>query len=458
MENMIPSLSEKIVAYYLKKEMKEIPAEVIEYTKDCIIDFMGCALGGATVESTRMIREIYALGEGDATTVSGERTKTEFAAFINGAAGHTLEMDDTTYQAGGHIAVSVIPAALAVAEETNASGQDLLCAVIWGYDMMTRVGRGEIPDHCFERGWHPTSVNGTFGATVAAGLLYGLDEKKLVSALGIAGGFTSGNLECYEDGTLTKRLNPAHSAMAGVMAARLAAAGFAGPRWIFEGAKGFFRSYTDDPVPENMLKDMDDSSYLIKLSSFKPYACCRYNHCPIDATIKIMKEHGLKPDDVEKFIVDVSSIALRGVVEPREIKYNPPTIVGAQFSLPFAVAVAAIYGNASVSEHSETVLHDPYVHDMMQKVEMIYTEKMNQYLPDFTAAEVTVITKTGEEYTELSVYNKGDVMNPFTPEEFKAKYMSLAQMAVSQEKANEIYDAIRNLDKISVRELMNLMN
>jgi 2-methylcitrate dehydratase PrpD len=453
------SYSQKIAQFYLNADVNAIPQRVFDHTKNVIVDWAGCGIGGANIDSTKMIKEVFLSepGRHDCTVFCGEKASVEHAAFINGAASHGLEMDDASYDAGGHPAVVILPAAMAVAETVNAKGKDFLLSVIWGYDMMTRVGRGVVPDHCFERGWHPTAVNGIFGATVAAAWLLKLDATKMAHALGIAGGFASGNLECYADGSLTKRLNPANAAMGGVNAARLAAVGYTGPKWVFEGKHGFFCSYTDDPTPERMLENLDYSEYPVEIAAFKPYACCRYNHAPIDSIIKIMADHRLKADDIAKIIIDTCSMAIRAVVEPRPIKYEPPNVVGAQFSLPYTATCAALFGDVSVSQFTDEKLNDPAIRGFVNKIEMVHTGEMDQYLPDIFAADVTIVTKDGRELRQLTKFSKGDPENPMTKKEIKEKFMSLSQMTVSANKARKIYDTIMDVDNLAtIKDLTKL--
>ncbi len=445
------SYSQKIAQFYVNADIGAIPPRVFEHTKNVIADWAGCGIGGANIESTKMVKSVFLSepGRHDCTVFCGEKASVEHAAFINGAASHGLEMDDASYDAGGHPAVVILPAAMALAETVNAKGKDFLLSVIWGYDMMTRVGRGVVPDNCFERGWHPTAVCGIFGATVAAAWLLKLDAPKIAHALGIAGGFASGNLECYADGSLTKRLNPANAAMGGVNAARLAAVGYTGPKWVFEGNHGFFKSYTDNPTPERMLENLDYSEYPIEIASFKPYACCRYNHSPIDSILKIMADHSLTAENIEKIVIDTCSMAIRAVVEPAPIKFDPPNEAAAQFSLPYTAACAALYGDVSVSQFTEEKLKDPALRNFIHKVEMVHTGDMDQYLPDIFAASVTIRTKDGGEYTHLTKFSKGDPENPMTKKEIKDKFMALSQMTVSANKARKIYDTIMDIDHLA---------
>jgi len=261
------SHSQLIAEFYVNAGVAAIPQTVVRHAKAVITDWVGCGVGGANVESTNMVKKVF-LEPGPCAVFCGAKAPARNAAFINGSSSHALEMDDASYDAGGHPAVVILPAAMAIAETEGASGMEFLSSVVWGYDMMTRVGRGIVPDNAFERGWHPTAICGIFGATAAAALLMKLDAAKIANAFGIAGGFASGNLECYQDGSLTKRLNPANAAMGGINAALLASTVYTGPKWCFEGKHGFYRSYTDDPRPERMLENLDYSEYAIELASF----------------------------------------------------------------------------------------------------------------------------------------------------------------------------------------------
>jgi 2-methylcitrate dehydratase PrpD len=454
-----PSISERIAAYYEKADQGAIPADVVYHAKECVLDYLGCAIGGASLESTRIVKKslIPKDYKGVCTVVSGETAPAEKAAFINAAAAHGLEMDDSNTQAGGHPGAPIISAALAVAEERDAGGFDFIRAVIWGYDLMVRIARAAVPDTCFERGWHPTAIFGIFGATVAASMLRGMNAGQIVNALGVAGGFAAGNLECYADNSLTKRLNPGHAAYGAVTASSLAECGYIGPRFIFEGGCGFLHAYSDNARPARMLENLDYSEYPLRYTAFKPYASCRYTHAPIDSTLKIRREHGVKPEEVEKITVDVVSMAVRAVVEPRELKYNPDNIAGAQFSLPYTVACAMLFGAVSVGQFTEELLRDAELKAMMDKVEMEYTGEMDQYLPHIFAAKVRVRTKDGREYTELTTFTKGDPEAPITRDELKEKFLSLAKINADEQRALRIYDAVFAIEDRKVRDLTELL-
>lgn len=454
------SISEVLSKYYLDYDLKKLPKEVLAKAKSVVLDYLGCAIGGANIESTKMVKSVFIQKgcQGECAVIGDQKASCEKAAFINGVASHGLEVDDMSSASGGHPAVAILPAAIAMAEKKGSSGLDLLMSIIWGYDMMTRVGSAAIPDNEFKRGWHPTSTNGIFGATIAVAFLMKLDVKQMANALGIAGGFSSGNLECYADGSLTKRLNPGNASHGAIIACELAAAGYTGPRWIFEGKSGFLHAYTDEAKPELMLQKLDYTWFPIMLSSFKPYACCRYNHSPIDATLSIMKENSLNYNDIEEITIDVVSMALRAVVEPREIKYNPPNIVGAQFSLPYSVAVAVVRGRAFIEEYTEEMLHNPEVRGMMKKVKIAHTSKMDEFLPEAFGAEATIQLKDGRKFSKVVKYSKGDPENPLTVAELEDKFVILAKLSInSKERIQKIIETVNNLENLNITDLSELL-
>lgn len=456
--NPEPSFSEQLSEYYLDADLSRVPTSVLDHTRKIIIDYLGCAIGGAEVESTRMVKKVFLDRAGGCTVFNGAKAPAERAAFINGASSHALEMDDSHYEAGGHPAIVVIPAAMAMAEEAGASGLEFMYSVIWGYDMMLRVSKGVVPDNCFARGWHPTATNGIFGATAAAGILMKLDKKQLANAWGIAYGFASGNLECYADATLTKRLNPGNAAQGAINAVRLAQAGYTGPRWCFEGKHGYYTAFTDEPDPMRMIEKMDYSEYWITGVTLKPYASCAFNHSPIDSVLKIMKDNALAADDIDRIVIDICQMAIRAVVEPRELKYNPVNIAGAQFSLPYSAACAALYGDVSVSQFTDEKLKDPLLRGFINKIEMVHTGEMDVWQPNIFAATAEIFTKDGRSYKEFTKYSKGHPLNPMTGEEIKNKFLALATMNISEERASEIYSVAMETDKLaSIRDLTKLL-
>jgi 2-methylcitrate dehydratase PrpD len=207
-----------------------------------------------------------------------------------------------------------------------------------------------------------------------------------------------------------------------------------------------------------MVENLDYSEFPIMITSFKPYACCKYNHSPIEAVLSTIKANSIDYHDIEEITIDVCSMALRAIVEPREIKYNPPSVVGAQFSLPFSAAVAAVRGRAFIEEYTEEMLHNPEVRDMMKKVKIVHTAKMDAYLPKAFAAIATIRLKNGKEFGEFIEFSKGDPENPLTLKDVEEKFSILAKLNIeSQEKIESIIKTVYNLEKLAISDLSRLL-
>jgi len=316
------------------------------------------------------------------------RVPAAWAALANGTSAHAIEMDDVTTESSLHPGAAVIPAALAVAEEIAAhepgdmatdrpdharsqrnavqDGRDstlgarVIEAVAAGYEVTMRVGNALGAASSYQRGFHPTGVAGVFGAAVAAGKLMRLDAAGLERAIGIAGTMASGSLAYLDDGSWTKRLNPGWAAHGGVVAAGLASVGFTGPATALDGPHGVLRGYTDAPDPDRLAEGLGEAELQVMHVSIKPYGCCRYSHGLIDGMLALRAEHfgGAKTgngahaslDDIEQIRLGVLSGGWPLIAEGIERKRDPRNTVDAQFSAPYAAAVALVHGRAGLRE------------------------------------------------------------------------------------------------------------
>ena len=156
---------------------------------------------------------------------------------------HSIELDDTHSASSLHPAVVTIPAALATAELQGSSGEDLLAAIVAGYEVAGRLGRALDPQQIYARGFHPTGVLGPFAAAAVTAKLLELSPRELAHAFGIAASQAAGRLEFFSDGAWTKRFHPGWASHSGYLAARLAQAGFTGPLLAFEGRDGLLSGY-----------------------------------------------------------------------------------------------------------------------------------------------------------------------------------------------------------------------
>lgn len=438
-------LSEK----YSNLRYEQLSRDALQKAKECIIDYLSCTYAGMSFESSQIVREFafenYACGK--CTVIGGkEKLVPAGACFVNSATGHAAELDDNSNEAGGHVGVIVIPVALAMGENFGSGGKDVLLAIIAGYDMHIKVGRSANPQALFARGFHPTALCGMFGATVTAKKIMGLKVEQIANALGIVGSFIAGNLECYSDGSLTKRLQPGIASSSGITAAILASKNYTGPKSILEGPRGFFHAYCDNSKPEELAKTND---FEIENISFKPHACCRFNQSPIDAVLEIRSSNKINYKRIQSILVELSKTGYNIVGQPAEIKFNPKNVVDAQFSVPYSVAIACIESKAFLEEYNEKSIKRPDVRELMKKISVRPASDLDRFFPEAFPSRVTVTMDNGKTFTKEVRYAKGDPQNALSWEEILEKFKaSVPSSTLTENKRQRIIETVQNLEKV----------
>ncbi len=433
--------------------------EVVDRVKYLLLDHLGVAARGAQIESSAPVHRLVGRSPAVAggVPVIGTRLSAEApaAALANGIAAHAPEMDDVVNAASLHPAVCVMPAALSAAHLTGAGPRDLIAAIACGYEVMVKLGVALDPSAHYAQGFHPTGTCGVFGAAAAAGRLLGLDRERLVNAFGIAGSQAAGLLEFLADGTFTKRFHAGWGAHSGLLAALLARDGFTGPATVIEGRFGFLKAYSPGSDPAKVLAGWAEPYELMR-TSIKPHACCRYKQGPIDCILKIVREHGLAADAIEKVTVAVLQAGFALVADPPEAKVRPTTIVDAQFSMPFGAAVAILRGNAFLDEYSPANIGSPEVQRLMQRVECVRDPEIEPEFPRKWPAKVEIRTRDGRRLRAAVEYPKGDPENPLSWEELIEKFQRLTAVVYDGAQRERIVAQVRALESGSVPELLRL--
>ncbi|HEY3061041.1 MAG TPA: MmgE/PrpD family protein [Chloroflexota bacterium] len=406
----------------------KLPTDVQERTRELLLDLLGVALAGARQPSSapalHVARELG--GAGSASLIGGgTATRAVWAALANGTAAHAVELDDVTTESSLHPGVAIIPPAFALAEELGATPSALLEAIVAGYEVTMRIGNALNPASAYARGFHPTGVAGVFGATMAAGRLLGLDHMQLVAALGIAGTLASGSLEYLSDGAWTKRLNPGWAGHAGITAAHLARSGFSGPATVFEGRLGVLHAYSDAPEPALLLDRLGEPLQVMRVS-IKPYACCRYNHGLIDCVLQLAREHHVAAHDVERIRLGVLSGGALLVAEPIEQKRSPESVVDAQFSAPYAAAVALVLGSGGLAAFAPEHLHNPTIRALMARTDCYRDETLDRDYPKRWPAAAEIKLRDGRVLSTRVEFATGEPENPVPRAALVDKFVSLA--------------------------------
>ena len=426
----------------------QLSEATVRKTKQCILDWLGVCIRGSQEPPIKIIRNVLlqAGGKEQASVLagSGEKTSALQAAFCNGAASHSLDMDDLHNPSIIHLACVVIPPVFAIGEAEHKSGKGMITAVVAGYEVGARAGEAIIPESYFY--WHTTGTAGTFGAAASAANLVGLTAEQATHCLGSSGTQAAGLWEFLKEGAMSKTLHAGKSSYAGVLSAYLSRDGFTAATKILEGEKGFCRALSPNPHLEKLTDGLGES-FKIDNNSFKPYACCKHSHAANYAVQVLRKEHNLQPQDIEKIALLVNDITDFLINNP--IPDNP---YGCKFSIQYCAAGMMKYGEMGVPQFAPEVINDPEVRDLMVRTEVIKDDAMQAvYAADASklASKVIIYCKDGRVLEMQVDYPKGDPPNPMTWEDTVAKFMSLVTPIYGEAKAEKLCALIDNLDDSS---------
>lgn len=432
---------------------EDVPTAVRERVRYLLLDHLAVTLRGSILPSSMAT---YAMlhtmlgGERGGATLFGrqERAEAAWAALANGVAAHGLEMDDVENRSSLHPGVVVFPAALALAEQIGSSPADFYAAVVAGYEVTLRVGAALNPASAYERGFHPTAICGTLGAAAASARLLCLSAEQTNMALGIAGSMAAGSMAYLHDGAWTKRLHPGWACHAGIMAARLAAAGFVGPSAILESRYGFLAAYSSASDVAKLARSTHDDFAILDVS-IKPYACCRYMHGPIDCLFEIMRTHAPNLERIAHVRCGVLTGGRGLIADPIEQKRHANSIVEAQFSMPFGAAIALITGQAGISVFTEQWLHNSAVRTLMQKVKCYASSELDDYYPEEWRATANIQMDDGRELDAQVRYPLGDPHNPLSWEQLEARFHELVEPVIEDKhKREKMIEKVKGLDEI----------
>ena len=432
---------------------EKLPADVKRKANEMVLDHFGVALYGSTLPSGQIgIEYVRSLGGAAESSVLGTRIRAPApnAAFSNGISVHSPELDDTEHVGSIHPGASVIPAALAIAEKVHSNGRQFIAAIVAGYDVAIRLAvaaQGKTMSH-YDRGFHPTATCGTFAAAAAAGRLLGLNVSQMKHAFGIAGSAAAGLLEFLEDGTWAKRYGAGRAASDGVTAAHLAKLGFTGPGTVIEGRRGFLRAFSDD-TNLGAVTDGLGSEFTIMRTGIKPHSCCRYIQAPLDATLEILRKNTVKPEEIEQVEVRLVKTGIKLLEEPREVKYNPKTVVDAQFSVPYGIATAIVNRRAFVDEYTDSAIRDPRVLSLAKRVRAVADPELEKEFPEHWPAKVTITLKDGKKLEAYVTGAKGDPDLPLTRGELEGKFSTLAAKTITGNSLESLIEVLRRTEELS---------
>ena len=426
-----------------------VPTEVIERTGMLLMDSVAIALRAHhDAESTPgLVRAAVRLGldGGTCVAIGDSRGYTpQGAALVNGTLIHSLDFDDTHARSSLHISAPIVPAALAAAEMAGVDGQQLVPAIIAGYEIQTRLSMALGPTDHYDRGFHPTATCGVFGAAAAAGKVFGLDADGMALAFGIALSQSAGSMQFLVDGAWTKRFHVGHAAMCGLMAATLADEGFRGPADPFEGKAGFFHAYAPDPDPKKAIEGLGEGWETME-TAIKPYPGCRYSHAAMDALIDLRAANDIKPEDVTSVEIGLPKTGWKIIGDTEEAKHAPSGIVDGQFSMPFCAAVTLREGGMAWDDYARHI-DDEKTLELCRRVHTLTDPRAEAEFPNNMSAVARVKTTKGD-YEAFVAVPKGEPGNFLSPAELRAKFDGLVGPYLPPDQLNELASRLLAIHK-----------
>ena len=456
------------IALELAKNVKsvtfqDLPQDIVHQTKRLVLDTLGCAIGGYASEASRVIQEVVKeLGHPEEATVfgSGLGTSCLNAALANGAMVRYLDYNDTafilqgeTYRTGYHPS-EVIPPILALGERQHLSGEDVITTINLGYDLSLAFLEGVVGPGMEKRGWNG-DTRGAFIMPLVAGKILGLTEEQMQNAVGISGSCHAvfGILDTpAEEYTMTKNIRFPMMSYGGILAAMLAQKGFTGPGGMIEGHDGFIEVIMNGDYDLGALRNVK-GKFAIRETCIKSIIADFSSHGHLTATLTLVREHDIKPEDVAEVRITTSKRCAEHTGDP--VKKYPKNKETADHSSYYLTAIAIIDRQIGPDQFTPEKYNNSRVRELIDKVILKGDPSLDKVRP---AGISEITTKKGEKYSLRVDYPRGHAHNPMTDEEVVDKFTSMASRYMSDECVKQVIDTVFELDKLGdIGKLNRLM-
>jgi len=438
-------------------KFSDLLPEAVHQSKRFLLDAVGCALGGYQQHDVAIALKVLdeVAAPGAATVIgSGKKIDVVHAAFANALMIRCMDYNDIYWKQDPSHPTDIFPAAIACAERAKSNGRELIVGLALGHEFEMRLCEAAFPG-IRERGWHHATFT-AFVSPIGAGRMLHLPWEQIQHAIGISasarasfGAVTAGKL------TMMKNTVSPMATESGVLAALMASEGYTGPEHIIDGKEGLVHVFG----PEwklNLLTDGLGESWRITQCGMKFFPTEALTHAPISATLDLIKEHDLKPEQIAK--VHIRSLARAADILADPSKYDPRSKETADHSLPYCIAAAIADRKVTPVQFTPEKINDPQIRAQLRKVEVVADPEIEKAFPALQRVAVTIVTMGGKEFSKQLDYPKGDPRNPLSDLEVEEKFAALADGVISRARQQQVRNLIWNLEKCSsVTELMELL-
>lgn len=398
--------------------------------------------GRIPVRSGAVAGATAAWGGGNCTLIGLPSTGTAVrAALHNGIVGHAEELDDSHSGVSGlHLAATVIPAALALAEERGVSGRELIQALACGYEAAGRLCRCIDKAHR-SRGFHSTGTAGAFGAAVACAVLLGLDGMGIVHSMGIAASSAAGLFAFLEDGATVKHFHAGRAALDGLTAALLASEGMTAPACVLEAREGFSMPMRASTIPVGFFVDWNIQKYSVLIISYIPRVGIPSPRSTRALLLRAeLQRSGFSTDAITHLRYDgYRNSAVLNNPEPK-------TIQECRFSIPCAVALALDGGNVSRRDMA-TFASVPRLLSLCRRIEVREDPALTEAFPALRAGILSADLADGRHLSFRIDTPKGMPENPASFEDIRRKFLTETASVLPPGKAAALLEAVDRLEQ-----------
>lgn len=440
------SLEQAVARFIFQFDTPQIDAASRTSAMNLIKDQIAIQVGASQLPWSQKVLAFRQPRPGRSSVVLGDQLAAAAdAAYLNATYGHGFEYDD--FAGNAHPGCCVVPTALAIAEEVNASFEEMLVAMLAGYEAYVRIGQLGSPD-LLHAGWQPHSVLANFGAAAVAAKLYRLDEQQTLHALAIALSHASGTTEYASTGGSIKRVHAGMAVRNGIESAQLAQVGITGPLKFLTGRRGLYATFIRKPVTDEAADLFAlDAPMLINQLSFKAYCCCAANHAYIELMARIQS----KASQVAGVQVRVQSMTDAIVGNQNLHIYAPRNIEELQYSLPMQMAFSALGMGNGYQTHRDflegriDIRANSPVHRFANAIVLEVDEELDRGYPGRFVAQATVRYLDGSSEELFQERAKGSPLIPFSDQDIWEKFIELTSSVIGARRAQALYDFIDQL-------------
>jgi 2-methylcitrate dehydratase PrpD len=420
-------ITRRLAKWSLGVQADHIPPSVRAEGVRTFVNWLGCAVGGASHETVTVALDAVRMFSGPARAqIIGrpDRLDELHAALINGISSHVLDYDDTHLKTIIHPAGPVASAILAIAESRGISGADFLTALIVGIEVECRIGNSVYPDH-YDRGWHITGTAGVFGAAAAVGRLLDLNEQQMTWAFGLAATQSSGLREMF--GTMTKSFHPGRAAQNGAMAAFLAKAGFDSSERAIEAPRGFANVLSTKQDYSEIVDGLGDH-WEAALNTYKPFACGIVIHPIIDGCQQLRQQLGNK-------VSTIATVELRTHPLVLELtgKKTPRTGLEGKFSVFHAAATAFLRGDGTPTAFTDEAVRDPTIIALRDKITATSDKDVEE-----DAVHISVRLEDGQRVNLHVPHAIGSLQRPLSNDTITEKFVTQSSPVIGEKAASDL--------------------